>query len=371
MAVSHTRASRTFVNGAAVDADGGHAPAAATGYLSGKRSRAAHAAFLAASIAIAACGRVAAQTGVTLPAAGAQAEGQSLPAATPGIELSVRFYDKRIYFPESEIPLKVTITNNSSAPYRFKLADDRVHSLSFEARTPTNRLLDPSDAYRLAMSESRPVFYREIAIEPGEEYSFVENLEHYVRIAGPGVYMVKASLSPELAGPAAVLSSNSLSLSVRPSPGLPPASDTVKLQTGEVLKAQAAPPDEVVRRTITARQKGLWNEFFLYLDLESLMKKNEDKKRAYDRESDEGRRRMLERYRADMQTNVVDNDIIVQPYYFEVLETRYTPSRGFVRVLEKFQSQQLRMIKEYTYELERRDGVWFIVGYTVLNKGTE
>jgi hypothetical protein len=290
---------------------------------------------------------------------------------TPGIELVIRFYDKRIYFPESEIPVKVTIANASAAPFRFKLADDRIYSLSFEARTPTNRLLDPSDSYRLALSESRPVFYREISIEPGEEYSFVESLDRYVRIGVPGVYTVRAALRPELSGPAAVLSSNALTLSVRPSEGLPPAADTVGAQTGEILKAQALPPDEVVRRTITARQKGLWNEFFLYLDLESLMARNEDQKRAYDRESDDGRRRMLERYRADMQTNVVDNDIVVQPYYFEVLDTRYTPSRGFVRVLEKFQSQQLRMIKEYTYELERRDGVWYVVAYSVLNKGTE
>jgi len=330
--------------------------------------------FLAASALIAAGGTVAAQSAALFPPGAAQAQPGAQPeavAAPAGIELSIRFYDKRIYFPESEIPLKVTITNESPSPFRFKLADDRVHSLSFDARTPSNRLLDPSDAYRLAMSESRPMFYRELAIEPGEEYSFVESLERYVHIPGPGVYTVRASFRPELAGPSAIILSNALSLSVRPSPGLPPASETVSAQTGEVLKAQAIPPDEVVRRTIAARQKGLWNEFFLYLDLESLIARNEDQKRAYDRESDDGRRRMIERYRADLQANIVDNDIVVQPYYFEVLETRYTPSRGFVRVLEKFQSQQLRMVKEYTYELERRDGVWFVVGYTVLNKGTE
>ena len=80
---------------------------------------------------------------------------------------------------------------------------------------------------------------------------------------------------------------------------------------------------------------------------------------------------MLERYKADLQTDVVDNDILVQPYYFEVLETRYTDAKGFVSVLEKFQNGQLRMVKEYTYELQRREGVWYIVDYTVFNKGTE
>jgi len=294
-----------------------------------------------------------------------------LPQAAAGVELSIRFFDKRIYFPESDIPIRITIANNSGMSFRFKLADDRVHSLRFEARTPANRLLDPSDSYRLAMSDSRPMFYRELSLEPGEEYSFVESLGRYVRIEGPGSFFIAASLKPELEGPAAELRSNALALSVRPSPGLPPASDAIGAETGEILKAQAFPPDEVVRRTLAARQRGLWNEFFLYIDLESLLSRNEEQKRAYDRQSDEGRRRMLERYRSDLQAKVVDQDIVVIPYYVEVLETRYTPSRGIVRVLEKFESQQLRLVKEYSYELERRDGVWYIVGYTVLNKGSE
>ena len=126
-----------------------------------------------------------------------------------------------------------------------------------------------------------------------------------------------------------------------------------------------------MRRTIVARQKDLWNEFFLYMDLEALFSRDQDRKKEYDAASDEGRRTLLERYRADLQSDVVDNDIVVQPYYFEILETRYTEAKGFVSALEKFQDGQLRMVREYTYELERRDGVWYIVDYTVFNKGTE
>jgi hypothetical protein len=289
------------------------------------------------------------------------------------VKVSIRFFDKRIYFPGSEIPLVITIANDTDATYRFKLADDRVYSLGFEARTPSNRLLDLSDGYKVAMSQSKPVFYRELAIKPGEEYSFKEGLERFVRIDAPGTFTIKASFYPELASSSAAsaISSNLLTLSVRPSPGLPPASESIRAITGEALKAQALPPDEVVRRTIVARQKSLWNEFFLYLDLPSLLSRDQDKKKEYDAETDEGRRNLIGRYRADLQTNVVDNDIVVQPYYFEILETRYTDAKGFVSVLEKFQNGQLRTVKEYSYELSRREGVWYIVDYTVFNKGTE
>jgi hypothetical protein len=294
-------------------------------------------------------------------------------SAAADVRLSIRFFDKRIYFPGNEIPIMVTISNETADTYRFKLADDRVYSLAFEARTPTNRLLDLSDGYKVAMSQSKPVFYRELAIKPGEEYSFREDLGRFIRVDVPGGYTVKASFYPELSTSSAAVPvvSNLLTLSVRPSPGLPPATAAIQAVTGEALKALALPPDEVVRRTIVARQKSQWNEFFLYLDLESLLSRDQDRKRQYDAESDEGRRRMIERYRADLQTNVVDNDIYLQPYYYEILETRYTEARGFVSVLEKFQNGQLRIVKEYSYELQRKDEVWYIVDYTVFNKGTE
>lgn len=292
-------------------------------------------------------------------------------AAEPN--LSIRFFDKRIVFPGGEIPIMVTISNSGNSTYRFKLADDRLYSLSFDARTPTNRALDMSDAYKSAMGESKPVFYREIAIKPGEEYSFKEGLERFIRVDGPGSYTLTASFYPELVGPSssAPLTSNALTLSVRPSPDLPPASDAVRAQTAELLKPQAISPDEVVRRTIVALQKGLWSEFLLYLDLESLLSMDADRKAAYDADSDEGRRIALERYRADLQAESSAQAVSIRPYFFEILETRYTPARGYVTVLEKFQERQLRLVKEYTYELARSGEVWYVVGYVVHNKGVE
>jgi hypothetical protein len=313
--------------------------------------------------------------------AGAQASaGGSGGLSQPvGVDVSIRFYDKRLYYPEGSIPIKVTISNNTARTYRFKLTEDRVYSLSFEARTPANRALDVADDYKRTLASTRPVFYREMAVEPGEEYSFVEDLARYVHVVDPGSYSVRATFYPELVQSApgvpqaevSPIASNVLLLAVRPSPALPPASDLVSPDTGEILRPEALPPDEVVSRTIIARQRSRWNEFFLYLDLESLMTRDETRRRAYDRESDEGRRRLLERYRADLRTNVVDLDIVTIPASFEIIDTRYSTNRGTVRVIERFDYHSYMMVKEYDYELVRKDNIWYIVGYSVLNKGTE
>ena len=294
-----------------------------------------------------------------------------------GVSLSIRFYDKRIYYPDRDITIKVSVANEGPTTYRFKLAENRVYSMDFDVRTPANRALDASDSFKRARSDSGPVFYRDVAIEPGEEYSFVETLSAYTALVDPGTYAVRASFYPGLApsnggDQTPPLLSNVLMLSVRPSPpGSPTPLDSIKAETGELLRPEAIPPDEVVTRTIEARQRSRWTEFFLYLDLESLLKRSADLARAYNRQSDEGRRRMVDTFRADLQGQKAADSIVTLPKEFTIEETRYTPDHGFVTVLEKFAEKGYTSVKEYQYELERRGDIWYIVGYTVVNKGTE
>lgn len=297
--------------------------------------------------------------------------------APGGVSLSIRYYDKRIYYPDSDIAIKVSVTNGSPSTFRFKLAEDRVYSLDFDVRTPANRAVDAADSFKRARADSGPVFYRDVAIEPGEEYSFVESLGSYAAMKEPGTYAIQASfwpgLSPASGGDGSQpLLSNVLMLSLRPSPPPSPTPlDSVKLETGELLRPESIPPDQVVTRTIEARQRSRWTEFFLYLDLESLLKRSAELARSYNRQSDEGRRRMLDSFRTDLQGQKGADSIVTLPKEFTVEETRYTASHGFVTVLEKFAEKGYTSIKEYEYELERRGEVWYIVGYTVVNKGTE
>lgn len=298
----------------------------------------------------------------------------ALSAAAAQADISISFFDKRVYVPGSEVLVKVTVRNQTPSAWRFKLADDKRLSVSFDVRSLSNRSLEPSDAWKRAMSSSLPVFYREVAIQPGEEYSFITDLADYAAIDEPGAFVVVCTLYPELSGKTEkgqFLRSNALSLAVRPGAPAPSVAESFRTGTAEILKAERIGPDEVVSRTVTARQKGRWNEFFLYLDIERLLKANSDKSRSYDRESDDGRRRMLTAYKADLMASLVDTDIAVIPSSFEIVETRYGTSYGTVVVMQKFDYDGFKMLKEYTYELERRDDIWFIVAYTVRNKGTE
>ncbi|MDR3248866.1 MAG: hypothetical protein LBT39_08765 [Treponema sp.] len=314
--------------------------------------------------------------------------------ATSGdVSFNIRYFDKRIYHApgnasslEKQDPIFVlaTITNSSPATYRFKLADERAFSIEFDVRTITNRAVEPANVLIRRRTTSSQIFFREIAVESGESFSFVEDLRNYADLQEPGAFVVKARIYPELFRPelsrgpldpqGAVIESNRLSLSLRPPAipgpdGVPVAMDT---DSGLVLSRERLAPDEVVEYLITARQKSQWEKFFLYLDLEEIISRDPVRRRQWITEGEEGRRRMITLYREEMQQSVIDGDITAIPSEFEIERTNYNAQEGTVVVLEKFRTgTNYTERKRYTYYLKRKEDHWAIIDYVVANLGTE
>ena len=317
------------------------------------------------------------------------------------VEFNIRFFDRRIYYVEGDpIYIQVTITNNSPATYRFKLADERVFSLDFDVKTVSNRSLEPADILIRKRTQYQQIFFREIAVESGESFSFVEDLRNYVNVKEPGSLVIKAYLYPELfrsgiiktaslngglaGGPASglaasafgVLESKRLSLSIRPPvvngpDGIPLEMD---IATNAVLVRERLAPDQVVEYMITARQKSQWEKFFLYLDLEAMLSRDAVRQRKWLTEGEEGRRRMIDQYRQELQNNVSDGTISVIPTSFTIQRTQYNSFEGTVVVLEKFRNDNnntFTELKQYTYGVRLKDNIWTIVDYSVVNLGTE
>ena len=292
------------------------------------------------------------------------------------VEFNIRFYDRRIYFVESDpIYVQITITNNSPYTYRFKLADDRVFSVDFDIRTVQNRQLQQADTLVRKRTQYSQVFFREIAIEPGESFSFVEDLRDYISFQQSGSFRVRAFIYPELYRSSAVpaIESNYLNLSLRPPvlngpDGIPLELDVT---TGAVLVRQQLSPDAVVAYMLTARQQSQWERFFLYLDTQAMLSRDALQKRRWQAENEEGRRLMVADYRISLQNSTVDTDISVIPTTFEILRTVYNNNEGTVTALLKFRYPSYTELRRYTYYLEKRDNFWIIVNYSVEGLGTE
>jgi hypothetical protein len=323
----------------------------------------------------------------------------ALSATEANVSFNIRFFDRRVYYLEQDpILIQITLTNNGPSPFRFKLADERVFSVDFDVRTNSNRTVEAADLLVRRRSRSQQVFFREVSIAAGESFSFVEDLRDYAAFSQSGAFVVQARLFPELYQSAASfgadlrfeeaggispgrvlaaagrpLESNRLTLSIRPRPTIGPDNIPLALDvdTNAVLVRERLPPDEVVAYLLTARQRSQWERFFLYLDLEAMLSRDAYRRRQFNSESEEGRQRMIARYRQDLQSAVIDEDISMIPINFIIERTVYTAQTGTVTTLQFYRVGTFTERKRFTWHLERRDDIWTIVDYSVVNLGTE
>ena len=109
--------------------------------------------------------------------------------------VSIKYNNRTIYYPgksaDNPINVHITIKNTGSDTLRFKLADDRAFSLDFNACTTKNTTLSKTEEIIEKRSSNRTVYFREISLEYGEEYSFIENVRDYLRIDEPSVYYLE------------------------------------------------------------------------------------------------------------------------------------------------------------------------------------
>lgn len=292
-------------------------------------------------------------------------------------EIGIKFYNRSIYYPgdaeDNPVNVHITIRNTSTDTLRFKLAEDRIFSVDFKAIDIKNKPLPQTSKLIKRRTTSQTVYFREVALEPGEEYSFVENLKDYLEISEASIYYVTATFYPELfRNKSNKFESKRLTLEVRPSPAATASSYVpVEVGTASILDREEISPDKVVEQTIVARQQGAWDKFFLYMDVESILKSNSTLGRKYNMSSADERAEMIQKFKADLQQSRIENDIVSIPRSFKVESTTYTQDKGTVKVLEWFNYKTYTEKKRYTYSVRQRDGIWWIYDYSVENLGTE
>ncbi len=299
----------------------------------------------------------------------------ALSAADNGkVAFDIRYYDKTIYYVNrNNVNLKLTITNNSADTFNFKVADLRGYSIDFEVKTQANTFLPHSEKYTLEKRVNQPVLYRAVSLEPGEDYGFVVDLSDFIELGQPGLFTVQAVFYPDLivSKSGSALRSNLLMLNMRPPIASKEMEAAIEAETGKALEREAIAPDEVVRYMLTARQKSQWEKFFLYVDLEKLYQRNPTREARYKRMSQEERLAAIEGFRRDLMQESVEQDVLLIPRTFEIVETAYKAANGTVKVLERFAYPDYTEKKRFTYYLEKQDRYWIVTDYDVENLGTE
>ena len=297
--------------------------------------------------------------------------------AAENAKVSIKFYDKNMYYPgnagDNPVNIHITIKNTGSDTLRFKLADDRRFSIDFDAVDVKNTKLEETSSLLKKRTTNQTVYFREIALEAGEEYSFVENLKDFININNASIYYINMKFYPELySNRYDYITSNRLSLEIRPSSTAASSTEIpVAVTTAAILQPEAISPDKVVEQTIIARQRSLWDQYFLYMDVEEMLKRDPARSRRYNAESADGRNKQILAFKSSLKQTRIERDIVAIPDRFEIENTTYSQTDGSVKVLEFFNNGTFTEKKRYTYYVRQRDGICYIYNYIVDNLGTE
>ena len=289
--------------------------------------------------------------------------------------VNIRFYNKKIYTPDSQIQIMVELENETETPIAFYLADNKLYNVNVKVASLKGVLCDPSDYYLKTMAIKEPYQYKEVVLQPNERYSFRLRLNDYVTIDKTESYEVTVSFYGNLvrnAGEAAV--SNTLYLNINegsedsvPAAALKPAAATSAAAPQRVRMA----PDKAVAFTIDAMINRIWDDLFLYINLESLYLKNADRKEQYLNRPEEIRKALLSDYRTKITEGNVEKEFVLIPSRYEITLTTYNETNAQVTVLEYFDRVTFTEKKEYKYRLEKQDSIWMIEDYIVRNLGID
>lgn len=311
---------------------------------------------------------------ILLLAVAVSAQGSSNNPDYP-LSVDIQFHDQRIYYETDEVFVKVTLTNNSPEVSRFRIADNKIFSLDFGIQTLANQALRPSEQYIRILTNNESVFTRDVSIRPNEQFSFVVRLNDFKDLPA-GVYVLSAYFYPELrqGGNALPLPSNRLSLNIKPDSRRERArEDAVAQQVQQILKAQALAPDQVIEYMLQARMKSIPEQFFLYLNLEDLYVREPANAERYRRLSEMDRIRTLDEYKTKLFDGNEGSTIAMRPDEYEIIKTQIQNNKRLatVEVLQKYRSKMFTELKYFTYRLQKQDQIWYVIDYTVINKGTE
>lgn len=295
-------------------------------------------------------------------------------AENSSLQCTIRYFNKTIYYPNKSIPVKLLIQNNTTSSQKFDIADQRSFNVDFTVESLKKEVLPHKEKFIIARNTNQPIFVREVRLEPGDEYNFIVDLAQYIIIDTPGLYRVTAHFQTQIQNGNMVrnsIDSNTLVLSVRNGTEEESEDILAKNITKEILKQEALSPDQVVKYTIMARSKSEWNKFFLYLDLNQIFLNSEARERKFKRGTEEEQLSMIEGFKNEMINGTEENGIINIPYSFEITNTTYTNLDAQVIVYTKFKYPDYMENKKYIYRLTKKDMVWYITSYEVINLGTE
>ncbi|KGM44340.1 hypothetical protein JY97_01410 [Alkalispirochaeta odontotermitis] len=186
-------------------------------------------------------------------------------------QFSIRYHNKKIYYPDELVELKLTVSNPGSSALTFYLSDDPRRSFGFDLRSLTGEPMSFASDFATAFQAGG--VYRVVHLGPGQDLSINVFLNDWIAPLNPGQYRLSGFFYPQMRRTDSVvaISESTLDLTIMPETELR-WENKLDLEIRMALIDKNLDPWGVVSETLSNRRELKFNWAILYLDLDSLAK---------------------------------------------------------------------------------------------------
>ena len=287
-----------------------------------------------------------------------------------GIVIKIEQANPKVYYQNDELYINIKVLNTNKDEKSLLIANDKKFSFDFQMVTMQNKSLEHSKEYITSFHKVQPVFNSNLRLAPDEGYVFEARLNDYFNLDTPGQYYIKCNFYPELKmnnSETNVIISNLLSINIRPGNIADnKIIEQTSLEEEKKLYLTKRSPDDVVDFMLNARMNGEWDKFYLYLDLNKLILTNNNFKDKFLKADTERQRDMIAQYKEYLKKNTID-EISFLPNKFKIVKTEYSEGKGKVEAIITFKYLDYEESKYYTYYLNKKNDIWLVTSYEVMN----
>jgi len=186
-------------------------------------------------------------------------------------QFSIRYHDKKIYYPGEPIELRLTISNPENSALTFYISDDPRRSFAFDLRSLRDEPMPPASEFSTALQAGG--VYRVVHLGPEQDLSIIVTLNDWIDPLQPGQYRLTGFFYPQMRkiDGEVVVSETTLDLTIMPETE-PRWEDELDLEMRMILIDKNLDPWSVVSETLLKRRELKFNWAILYLDLDSLVR---------------------------------------------------------------------------------------------------
>ncbi len=292
-----------------------------------------------------------------------------------GLSVTISHTNPRIYYKNDDIFVDINIKNITTNQIITLISQDRKYSFDLNLITLNNQRIGYRPEYIISFHRVQPIFNTELRLGPNEGYTVTVKLNDFYDLNTTGQFYLSAIYYPFLkrdvqGTPTEGIRSTEIPLNIRPrgfQEDFVVTNTTVTQETTDLLAERRSPPD-VVQFTLDARINNEWNKFFLYLDIEELIKSNYIFRDRYIRSDSEVKQELIREYKNYLQQSTVD-DISFLPHHYKIARAEYSPleGRGQVDVIVYFKHLDFTQQVFYTYFLHKKGERWLIYNYESMN----